>query len=382
MSNNIDIAKKIEQDRALSDLQSNDYFGLIKYTIRSGKSLIGVRALDEISKLPDDQGLPFLWVTADEKLRDFDIPNEFRKHGYDYLLDRLETVCYQSLDKVTGRYAAIILDEYQHITVKNSSTLIARSLVSDHLMGLTATHPKHFIKNYILGKLRLKEISSLTVDEAVEKKIISDYQVKIITFDLDNEETTEDRFGNKFTEYQKYNSLSGTIEFKKACAEDISFQVMARRNLLYNSLSRRKVIDFISELAAKNNQRGINFVPFKKIAKALGPHYFSGSSDKHYQKFVNEEINQISLVKMGAVGHTYKNVDYVLIGQVTKDYAGFTTQSWGRGLLYREDAVVTIYMLCANGTVEEEWVKNAVSALDPDKIEQISFNDLVKLQRA
>lgn len=334
--------------------------------MRVGKTLIGIKASD---LLKDEENFGILWVTKDTKARDIQLPEEFKKYNYEYLLPYVTFICYSSLGNHTGKYTMVILDECQHITVLNSVNLLKRLIAFKYILGLTGTPPKDHMKQYILKKLGVKEISKLTVDEAADAQIISEYQINVLKFNLDN--TVKRYNDNTKTESQKYNSLSAWVEISKQTLggeNDIAKATELRRTLLYSSKARKNLLKRFAKKLRENNQRGIVFTSFKKDAESLGNYYHGTSTDKYYDQFAEGEINQLVLVKKGSVAHTYYDIDYVFISQLTKDFTGATTQSWGRGLMYREGIVVQVYILCAKDTVEEQWLESALEHVDPSKV--------------
>ena len=154
--------------------------GLLNLAPRVGKTLLAINILKK------EGCKKVLWVTPDRKLRDIGLPKEFKKWKALTLLKNVDIICYNSLHKVKGKYDKIVLDEYQHITVNNSKGLIEGSLQYGSIIGLSGTHPKHLEKHEIYSKLNLKVLSEMSIDEAVDEKLIAPYKITVIGVKLDN----------------------------------------------------------------------------------------------------------------------------------------------------------------------------------------------------
>ncbi len=386
----IQLLREQKQQEAVKTIVASNYRGLVDIVMRYGKTKIGI---DTIDKFNNDRKTSYisltkgitgivpkvLWVTPSRQLRDKDIPNEFKKFGKEDLLDLTKIVCWTSLHKEEGHYDLIIFDEYQCITIDSVKNIYNGKLIADHAIGLTGTPPKDYAKNYILGKLKLETIITITIDEAIEDNVVSDYRITVIKFDLDKFDTyISDSLGNKITERTQYENITKVIDVMKANHQDVSRIAGVRRINIYNSKNRMIALNKLKNYLDSKSKRGLIFTPFKKMAEKFINYFHSTSTSIHYSAFQEGKINSLALVKSGSVGHTYENIEYVVVSSPTQDKAGGTTQSWGRGLLYKEGVPLDIYFLCAKDTVEEtNWLPKALSKLDPAKIQYTTIEELI-----
>jgi len=386
----IQLLREQKQQEAVKTIVANNYRGLVDIVMRYGKTKIGI---DTIDKFNNDRKTSYisltkgitgivpkvLWVTPSRQLRDKDIPNEFKKFGKEDLLDLTKIVCWTSLHKEEGHYDLIIFDEYQCITIDSVKNIYNGKLIADHAIGLTGTPPKDYAKNYILGKLKLETIITITIDEAIEDNVVSDYRITVIKFDLDKFDTyISDSLGNKITERTQYENITKVIDVMKANHQDVSRIAGVRRINIYNSKNRMIALNKLKNYLDSKSKRGLIFTPFKKMAEKFINYFHSTSTSIHYSAFQEGKINSLALVKSGSVGHTYENIEYVVVSSPTQDKAGGTTQSWGRGLLYKEGVPLDIYFLCAKDTVEEtNWLPKTLSKLDPAKIQYTTIEELI-----
>lgn len=363
--------RDIEQEKVNQAIVDNNYHGLVNVAPRVGKTIIAIRALNSLVGSRRNNTFRVLWVTSDQELRDVHTPAEFWEFGFGDLVDCTKFICYQSLAKEEGEYDIIILDEYQHITTRNTKSLLDGKLKSKHILGLSATPPKDYIKKEILVLLKLKEIAELSIDDAAEKGIINDYRINVVKYDLDATDAyiyqkSRDKY---ITEQERYDGLTYVIGDLQSRFADTSWLIDARRKLLYGSKAK---LAKINQLRSRlQNKRGMIFMPYKKQVETMGAYYHSTSGSKGYDKFKQKKVNSLALIKAGAVGHTYEDIDYVIIGQITRDSFGLTTQSWARGLNFRPGVPVEIYIFCSNNTVEENWLREALIDLDQTKIKYI-----------
>lgn len=359
--------RKQEQQNAKQAIVSNKYKGLLNFAPRVGKTAIAIDAIDSLIEILKNAKI--LWVTPESDLRDVHTPNEFRKFDKEHLLQFTKFICYGSLKNETGYYDLIIFDEYQYLTIKNSTNLFNKSLASERMLGLSATPPKHSDKLYMLGLLGLKEIAKLSIDDAADKGIINDYRINIMYYLLDDQDKYIKNSTYYVTEYKKYEYLTKSIDNQKKQGLSSKFLSYARAKIIYGSKSKLQTsLRLAKQLTSF---RGMIFLPYKAQVEQFDSFYHSTSGAKHYTNFNKEKINHLALIKAGGVGHTYKNIDYVIIGQITKDFAGITTQSWARGLTFRPGKPLDVYILCAKDTIEEVWLKETLINVDQTKINYI-----------
>jgi superfamily II DNA or RNA helicase len=370
-------AKDVEQRKILSEIEAANFYGIIEIPPRVGKTRIGILTIESLEKSLG-RSIQVLWITPEAALRDKDIPADFKKFGAEDKLKNVLISTWRGLTKIKGYFDFIIADEYQFMTENNSLNLFNGEITWSKMIAMSATPPKDYFKRIRLRSLGLQTIVKMDLDYAVDKELISDFNIKVVKFDLSPmDKVKHDRFTKV---------IDDTITNNKKCQEEIlstgksnlrmqnvDFTIYGRANLIYQSAERINAIRKLKNLLGQ--KRGLIFTPYKKDAEALGPYYHSSSGKigkSNYEDFRDKKINQLFLVKAGGVGHTYEGVQFVIVGQVTKDKTGITTQNWGRGLV-NDGAPVEIYVLCARDTVEEQWLVKALEHVNKDKIEYLTI---------
>lgn len=346
--------------------------GLLNLAPRVGKTKITIDILKK------EKPKKVLWVTPNTKLRDVDIPAEFIKWKALTYFKRTDIICYASLASHVGKYDIIILDEYQDLTENNASPILKGKIQYKTIIGLSGTHPKHKEKLDLYTKLKLKILTSMTIDEAVENNLIAPYNIEVIECRLDS----KDKYivgGTKAkpfmqTEESRYSYLTRMINAKLYSGQSVpQFMNLNRMRFIYKLKSKN---DFAKKFVSKLKGRTLVFTGGIEQAEAITKYtYHSKRDDEDLKKFLVGEINILACVNAGGVGFTYENVDNFVIVQVNSDKKGDATQKITRSLVLQEGYVANIYIICVANTVDEDWVKRVLNNFNREKVKHVSYKN-------
>ena len=318
-----------------------------------------------------------LWVTPSAKLAEIDIPKEFETWKAKRYLKKLKIFTWASLNKITGVYDLIVLDEEQFATENNIENLLNGSL-KGRILSMTGVPTKHIEKLYLYHRLNLKVLYRLPINEAVEIGLLSNYTIKVVQVPLSNVKNIKAGSKKKAfltSEVKQYEWLSKVVReaiFQKRA--DIKFRILNRMRFIKNSLSKLEAAQL---LLSKLEGRILLFAGSIKQAEKLCEHtYHSQSDDKKYQMFQKGEIQRIAMVNSGGTGHTYKEIDHLIMVQADSDKNGLTSQKVARTLLAQKDYKATIWIISLVGTQDEKWVDSALDNFDRSKVQYIKLKDL------
>lgn len=354
------------QKEVVESITKHNGHCLVNLAPRVGKTKI---AIDYLKGAKHNK---ILWVAPSSEIRDIDVPGEFKKWKASTLLKKVKIIHWSSLNKENcAEYDVIILDEYQMLTLSNSSTLCGR------IIGLSGTHPVEKDKLDILKSLGLKICYSLPIDKAVEMGIISPYKINIIEYNLDN--TTKNVLsGSKdkpfyTTELQNYTYQTQRINRIKYSGKEVpAYMYMQRQRSLHGYKSR---LDIARNIINTLKDRTLIFTHEISHSELLCPYTYNSKTDNtNYDLFQKEKINQLALVNMASVGTTFRNMSNCIIVGTNSKAKNFE-QKFCRVLIPREDYVAQIYIICALNTQDETWVTTAISNLDPKNINFINYKN-------
>lgn len=359
---------KIQND-IVKDLDS--IHGLLILAPRLGKTRIAIKIIQEKLEKPKK----ILWVTENTKLRDVDLPNEFKTWNAEDKLKITKFVCYQSLHKIKGNYDLIILDEFQFITLKNCVNLLNKSLSATNILGLSGTYPNSFNKQAILKSLKLKPLKNIDINSAIEENLIADYDITVVEIELDDENKNiksgrKDKYFYQ-TEKSKYNYLESKLKpFHKK-----SVDIHQRNHFLYSLPSRT---NYIRDILPFLSGRTLIFCGTIKQSKEITPYIYNSSTDSmHYDNFQKGKLSHLALVNKGAVGHTYRNVNNLIISKIEKNSLGNVTQRIARALVKQKDHKANVILFKVKNTVEDNWIKHSLKDFSEKNIRYISYVDFL-----
>lgn len=335
---------------------------------RSGKTAIAI-ALIKLNKPKS-----ILWVTPSADLAQIGIVEEFNKWKAKSYIKKLTTSTYTSLDKVTGHYEMIILDEEQFVTWNNVANLLNQTLTYDYIISMTGTKAKTLEKQEIYDALDLPILYELDINSAVDMGLLSNYVIKVVEVPLSNTRMVESGNQKKrfLTSEKKNYEYLDKLASSYNLFSDKKFRIINRMRAIYNSPSKEYVLKYLSQHL---KGRKMYFCSSIEQADRICSHtYHSKTNNKDLLKFINGEIDEISMVNAGTVGFTYKAVDHLIINQVNSDNVGSTTQKICRALLKQHNYDATIWIICLKGTRDEMWVESTLRNFDKYRIEYLSYD--------
>lgn len=337
---------------------------------RFGKTKLIIQLIER------DQPQSILWVTPSKKLASEDIPEEFKKWDGEAYLDRLTVSTWSALKKIEGQYDLIVLDEEQFATHNNCQTLFLKKL-SGRIVAMTGTPSSRKDKDELYQRLKLKIVYQLSIDEAVDLEIISDYEIVVMTVALSNIEDMEvgkpnKRFMTSEAAYYRYIDEKA-IESYGSGNGTIPWAIAERARRIKQSPTKLELAKRV--LAKKCLGRTLIFTPYIDLAETLCKHTYHSKSenDQALQKFQQFEIDQLAMVNTGGVGFTFEGIEYVLIMQLDSNKTGLSTQKIARSLLKQGDKKVTIYVLCLKETKDMDWVNQGLQEFSPERISVINI---------
>lgn len=334
-----------------------------------------------IDLIKRDKPESILWVTPSAKLAEQDIPDEFIKWKAKRYLKKLTTVTWMSLHNMTGKYDMIVLDEEQFITDRNSNNLRTDDLQYNYIIAMTGTATKHDDKLWLYQRLNLKVLIDLSINDAVDIGLLSNYTINVVNVEMTNKRVIEAGNKNKrfmTSEIANYNYLTETLN--KAILQnrkDIKFRILNRMRAVKNSPSK---LEAAKLLINKLKGRKLIFSASIKQAEELcSNRYHSKTDNKDLKLFLNGNIDCISMVNAGGTGFTYKNIDHLIITQVDSDKNGLTSQKISRSLLQQKDYHATIWILNLVGTQDTKWVNSTLQNFDMSKVNYLTIDEVNKV---
>jgi superfamily II DNA or RNA helicase len=363
--------EKSEIQKKIVDSLDLKPHGLLLLAPRIGKT----RIIIDIIKKNNPKSI--LWVTPSAELATKDIPEEFTKWKAIRFKKNLTTVTWKSLNKIKGHYDLIVYDEVQFMTENSINNFISEEITYDYIIGMTGTQTKHENKKDLYRLLKLPILYQLSINEAVDKGLLADYQVKVIEIDLGRVKNI--KAGNKdkpffTTEEANYDYINKTTNNAIASGHpSLMFKILNRMRTIYNSPSKLEVAKYLID---NLSGRKLFFCSNINQAETLSSQtYHSKSNKKHLEQFISGEIDTITMVNTGGIGFTYKDIDHLIIVQCDSDSNGNNSQKIARTLLQQKNYKATIWLLCLVGTQDEKWIESALENFDKTKVEYIRYKN-------
>jgi superfamily II DNA or RNA helicase len=326
-----------------------------------GKTLVGLNHIDR-----NTTPLMKCLIVAPKKAIFQSWKDDAVKFGKSDLLGRMVFTTYLSLNKHNPNdYDAIYLDEAHSLLDSHRGFL---QLYKGKILGLTGTPPKRDYSEK--GKL-LNEfcpvVYTFKADDAVENKILNDYQIIVHQLKLNVCKGYQAVMKNKSfvtSEYDNYVYWSRRIDIGSGNMHML--RVMRMKAMMEYPTKEKYTRKLMESISTKC----IVFANTQAQADRLCDYsYHSGNkeSEDNLLLFKEGKINKLSTVlqlnegvnipnlKQGIIMHAYGNERKA-------------SQRIGRLLRLNPDDKAIVHILCYMDTIDEKWVKEALEGFDQSKV--------------
>lgn len=333
-------------------------------TMGGGKTLIGLRHMNanytDFAK--------FLVVGPKNEVYNT-WKEEAEKHGLSYLLEHFEFTTYLSLTKRDpSDYDVIYLDECHSLKDNHEAWL---NSYTGKILGLTGTPPKY--EKSEKGRMVAKFcpiVYKYITDEAVEDGILNDYEIIIHGLELSIVKNLpmKSKTGSMWfsSERDSYNYWTNRIDD----APTAKMLQVARIMRMKAMMEFKTKENYTKLLMGQITNKLLIFANTQDQADRMCPHSFHAgnpNSDQNLIDFKNGKIMKLSCVHQLSEGVNIPNLKEEIIMHAYSNERK-SSQRIGRGLRLDPDDKATIHILCYKNTIDETWVKNALSGFDQSKI--------------
>lgn len=350
-----------------TDVQSEAVESLLKskksgvaVSMGVGKTLIGLKHLDTLAPAK-------VLVVAPKKSIFQSWKDEMVKHNMQHLESSVTFSTYISLNKQDLNYDAVYLDECHNLLPSHEPWL---DKFQGKIIGLTGTPPK--FERSTKGKLVNKFCPirySYFVDDAVSDGILNDYKIVVHMLKLGTAKNV--MAGGKTrkwptSELESYSYWCDRIERSMNPNETMMLRIQRMKAMMsYPSkeVYAKKLFDGISD-------KCILFANTQQQAEKLCKHSYHSEnpdSEDNLLKFKAGVISKLSAVLQLNEG---VNIPELRQGIILHAYGNErkSSQRIGRLLRLNPNETAIVHILCYEGTVDESWVKSALSVFDQTKI--------------
>jgi superfamily II DNA or RNA helicase len=280
---------------------------------------------------------------------------------------------YLSLGKHMKAWDLIICDELHTLSPNQIEVLkeFPNFKTYSNVLGLSGTISKETAKT-LLYDLKLPIVAEYSIEQAIAEGVVTDYEINVIKVNLDS--VVKQNFKGKFkTEKQQFDNISWVIDKLEKEGKDSFFMKLARMRVIQNSLAKLNKTKLL--LSMNSGKRILVFTGNTTIADKLEiPSFHSKSIDKDvFDAFASGNGNHLAVCKIGSTGKTFLPLDHVIIN-FTDSNSQNLTQRINRclGLEYSNpEKKAKIYLISSNESIEEKWVKSALSMFDNTKIKYV-----------
>lgn len=381
------------QQEAQDAIEANGGSGAVLMATGTGKSKIPINIAKKDLLTHSLSDYKILICVPTEKLRDNNWKKEFDKWEATEIWDEcVERTCYVSMPKIKDKhYDLVVLDEGHNITENNS--VFFENCTYDKVILLTATMPRNLKKLDIIERLNLDIVYTVTLDQAVEWGLVSPYKITVIYTRLD----INDKYvaaGSKHkpfyqTEFAAYNYLTNRINALKDepildQKEKGLLQVLIRKrmHLIYGLKSKTQAAKYLLSKIPKTD-RVLIFAGLIAQAEELCENTFHSKSPKNstsYEDFELCKINRLASVDSLNEGHNIPDLDRAFVVQINSNSLDII-QRIGRIVRYRDGHLAKITILVAKNTVDEDWLRKAISEISQENVQFLDFEQLKQMMK-
>jgi superfamily II DNA or RNA helicase len=332
-----------------------------------GKTLVGLNHIDRTTT-----PLMRVLIVAPKKAIFQSWIDDAKKFEKNYLLDRMVFTTYLSLNKHNPNdYNAVYLDEAHSLLDSHRGFL---QLYKGKILGLTGTPPKR--NDSEKGKL-VNEfchvVYTFKADDAIESKILNDYQIVVHELNLSTEKDyLVDMRGKKFMTSEEQNYIYWSKRLDVGSGNVHMLRIM-RMKALMEYPSKEKYAKLLFD---DIDTKCILFANTQAQADKLCDYSYHSNnpdSEENLQMFKNGEITKLSTVLQLNEGVNIPNLRQGIIMHAYGNERK-SSQRIGRLLRLNPDEKAIVHILCYIGTVDEKWVKDSLEDFDQTKIIWRNFN--------
>ena len=354
-------------EEALSVINPLNNAGLA-ITTGGGKTLIGLKHFQNLIYKNKNLFTPKALVVAPKKSIINSWKDEAEKFDLDFILEHITFTTYLSLNKKNPHdYDVIYLDECHSLLYKHEIFL---KKYENIIIGLTGTPPKSIYSEK--GKLVNKYcpiVYSYITDEAVNDKILNDYKIYVHLLELEDINTINVKVGNrqwKTSEQKQYNYWTNKyIEADNPKSRQIASIMRMKAMQTFPSKEQ-----YAKLMLNESKNKCILFANEQLQADKLckySYHSKNPDSELNLNNFKEGKINKLSCVLQLSEGVNIPNLKEGIIMHAYGNNRK-SAQRIGRLLRLNPDDKAIIHILCYKSTIDEKWIKDALSELNQDKI--------------
>lgn len=336
-------------------------------SVRFGKTRLGIMVMQALKVkrvliLYPELNIKNAWETEFEKM-------EWKPEEVVYST-------YLSVGKYTEEKFDLIIGDEIHKASENALFNLDGLLQgNERFLGLSGTYSDK-TEQELWDFCRLRITHTYDTEDAIEDKIVANYEVTVVTFSLDDVSLYLKKTKTKqwmTTETKELAYLNKVLENAKMSHRDMKFPALNRMRFINKCPSLKKTTQIL--MHHLKDKRYLLYGADTEFIDGLGiPTYHSKNMPKdNLRKFQEQEIDQLGLVQLASQGVTFKNLDTVVITNINSNSENLF-QKLGRTLLQEGDKVSQIYILCSDLQFQKKWLEASLKGIPREKIKYNNFN--------
>lgn len=299
--------------------------------------------------------------------------DEAMKHNMQHLIPHIDRTTYISLHKRDLDYDIIYFDEAHSLKESHVEWLVN---YRGKILGVTGTPPSprnskrlEIMKRYYPIKYKY------LVDQAISDSLLNDYQIIIHKLDLDEKKNIRVEKGKNvwFTsEKADYDYWTNRAANATSMKDRQITSIMRMKSLQKFKSKEVLAKSILNTLSNKT----IVFANTQEQADSFGiPSYHSTNpdSEENLLNFKSGKISKLSCVLQLNEGVNIPNLKESIILHAYGNEKKLS-QRLGRTLRLNPDDTATIHVLTYRGTIDEQWVYQALQDFDKNKIKTIDHD--------
>lgn len=364
--------RELIQKLAVQSIVQSDYTGAFVIAPRVGKTKIVIDAVgvhwkdwNVVISTPR-QDINGTWLL------------EFAKWGLD---DITTPICFPSLKKIREVPDLLVIDEFHMLSI-NQVQMIKK--IDPKRLLLVSGTANEYTRAVIRHWLGIREITfEYTIGEAIRDGIIANFHVYVVRVPLGGKYYGKIQY-LRATEKQAYDFHTSMVDQLRITSVVQPHLRPAkerherrRAEVIYTSDSKIAVAKNIQE---RISQRVLVFTARTKVADALSPYSYHSKNkgEKNLQRFIDEEINTLSVVQMSDMGITFPDLKVEVVHQLQSN-SETSLQKFLRTCNLEDEKEASIIVTVYKDTVDEGWTRQAMEGVPSDKITWMEMEEVDKL---